>query len=100
MADFNKRIASDNSHLEGLTSGKFAHVISTATGGKIKSKPGKLLRVILNTNGSTLTLKNGSEVIAVIASDAPEATYEYGVYCNDSIVAEAGGAIDATVVFQ
>lgn len=96
----NRRVRSDNAHLQDITSGRFRHITGTADDGVVKNTFGRLLRVILNTNGSTVTLRNGSEVIGIIAADAPEATYDFGVYCNDSIICEAGGNVDVTVVFS
>lgn len=96
----NGRMRKDNSHLQDLTSGRFKHITGTGDHGVVKSTPGRLLRVIVNTNGGAVTLRNGSEVIASIAADAPEATFEYGVFCNNSIICEVGGAVDVTVVFS
>lgn len=59
----------------------------------------RLLRVILNTNGATLRLRSGSRVIANIATDATEQTFNYGVYCDSGLIAECGGPLDATIVF-
>lgn len=92
----------DNTHLSNLTSARFKHVDGSATSGQVvpSGTPAHLLRVILNTNGNTLTLKNGaSEVIAIIASDAPEQTFNYGVWCSKDIRFETGGVLDATIVF-
>lgn len=98
MANFNKRTRSANKHLEALTSAKFAHYTAAGTY-TVKSAPGIVSRVILNTNGGTVNIRNASEVIGIIASDAIEGTYNYGVYCNDSIVVDLGGSADVTVVF-
>lgn len=91
------RMQGDNKHLEDLTSGYFAHVPASSTV-TVRSNPGRLLRVILNTNGGVVLLRNGSEVIASIAADAPEGTYNFGVYCNDEIICETGATCDVTVV--
>lgn len=99
MADFNKRARGDNSHLQDLTSAKWVHVPANSTM-TVKSVAGSLLRVILNTNGGAVTLRNGSEVIGIIASDAPETTFNYGVYCNNNIIVETGNTSDVTVVFR
>lgn len=92
------KIRSDNTNLGLLTSARFAHVIASTTK-VVKSTPGSLLRVILNTNGGVVLVRNGSEVIASIAADAPETTFDYGVFCNNSIVVETGATCDVTVVF-
>jgi len=87
--------------MAGLTSAKKHHVTGTGDDGVVKSLPGRLLRVVLNTNGATLTLRDGaSEVIGIIATDAPEGTFNYGIYCDTDIRVEASGAIDATVIFD
>ena len=102
MADYTRRTSSDNKHLSTLSSARFIHIDgSVTTPITIRATGGRLLRVILNTNGATLTLKDGpSEVIGLIATDAPEGTFHYGVYCDTSIVVEASGALDATIVFS
>lgn len=99
MANFGKKMQTDNEHLANSTSARFVHV--TAGSGTALNRAGRLLRVVLNTNGATVTLKNGaSEVIGVIATDAPEGTFDFGVYCNDSIRYECSGAVDATIIFD
>lgn len=96
--NYSKKIQSDNKHLANQTSARYAHVASGTT--TVRASAGRLLRVILNTNGSTVTLRDGSDVIGIIASDAPEGTFNYGVYCNNSIIAECGGNVDATIVYS
>lgn len=95
----NKRLRGDNAHLQDSTSGKFLHVPASTTA-TVKSIAGRLLRVILNTNGGVVLIRNGSEVIGSIAADAAEGTFDYGVYCNDSIIVETGSTCDVTVVFS
>lgn len=101
MADYSKKIQADNKHLANLTSARFVHIDGSDTTLKTaRATSGRLLRVILNTNGATLTLRNGTEVISIIALDAPEQTFIYGIYCSDSIKYQAGGVLDATLVFE
>jgi hypothetical protein len=102
MADFSRKIKSDNSHLACLTSARFVHIDGgVTTPVTIPSTEAKnLLRIVLNTNGSTLLVRTGSRVVASIASDAPEQTFDYGVYCENGITYEAGGALSATLVFD
>lgn len=101
MASFGKKAQTSNSSLGNLTSARFVHIDGSDTTLKTaRSTAGRLLRVILNTNGATLTLRNGTEVIGIIASDAPEQEFNYGVYCNDSIKYQASGALDATLVYE
>jgi hypothetical protein len=63
-----------------------------------------LLRVILNTNGGTVTLRNGtggaSDVIGIIALDAPEGSFNYGVFCPNGIYVDTGTVVDCTIVFS
>lgn len=101
MADYGKKTQSDNRHLANLTSARFAHIDGSSTSVPVvPSTSGcRLLRVVLNTNGATITLRSGSRVIGVIATDAPEQTFNYGVYCDSGLTVECSGAVDATVVF-
>lgn len=87
-----------NSHLENLTSARRVHLTAAGTY-VVHNEAGRLLRVILNTNGGTVTLRDGSEVIGIIAADAPEGTFDYGVYCDDNITVDLGNTGDVTVVF-
>lgn len=103
MADYGKRVQSDNQHLADLTSARYVHLDgSVATPQTVipSTSGGRLLRVILNTNGAALLLRSGSRVIGIIAADAPEGVFPYGVYCENGLIYEAGGAVDATVVFD
>ena len=95
------RIANSNKHLEGLTSARFVHIPASNTDFVVRSTAGRLLRVVLNTNGGTVTLRNGdSEVIGIIASDAPENTFNYGIFCPNGIQVDTGVTCDVTVVFS
>lgn len=98
MADYSKRTKSDNRHLSDLTGAKWVHPQASATT-TVRASAGRLLRVVVNTNGGTITLRNGTEVIGIIANDAPEGSYNYGIYCNNSIVVETGATVDCTIVF-
>lgn len=103
MADYSRKIQNDNRHLANLTGARFVWVDGSDTTPKtvVPSTSGcRLLRVILNTNGSTLRLRSGSRVVANIASDAPEQTFPYGVYLDSGLIYEAGGSLDATIVFD
>jgi hypothetical protein len=99
MGDYTKKIQSDNKHLSNQTSARYAHVPASTTK-TVRSSAGRLLRVVLNTNGGAVTLRDGSDVIGIIAADAAENTFYYGIYCNNSIVCEAGATSDVTVVFD
>lgn len=95
------RTATDNSHLAGSTSGRFVHPPASSTNYTVRATAGRLLRVVLNTNGGTVTLRNGaSEVIGIIASDAPETTFDYGIYCANGIYVDTGATVDCTIVFS
>lgn len=101
MADYKRRVQSGDAHLGNSTSARYRHIDgSVITPITVRNGAGRLLKVVLNTNGSTITLKDGTDVIGIIASDAPENTFQYGIYCNTSITAVAGGTVDATIVFD
>lgn len=102
MAGYSK-VQSDNKHLQNMNSAKYLHVDGSSTDPIVvvpATKGCSLLRVILNTNGSTLRLRTGSRVVAVIASDALEGSFPYGVWCENGLIAECGGSLDATIVFD
>ena len=88
----------DNAHLQALTSARYSHVPASTTK-TVRASAGRLVRVVLNTNGGVVTIRNGSDVIASIAADATEGPFDYGIYCNNSIVVETGATCDVTVVF-
>ena len=93
------RTQGDNKHLQDLTSAEYVHVGASETDKVIRSDDVGLLRVILNTNGGTVTLRNGdSEVIGIIASDAPENTYYYGILCTNGLQVDTGASVDCTIV--
>lgn len=98
------RTATDNSHMAGLTSARYVHVPASSTNFTIRASAGRLLRVILNTNGGIVTLRNGtgglSDVVGIIALDAPEGTFNYGIYCPNGIYVDTGATADCTVVFS
>lgn len=99
MASFGKKVQSAVKSLLNLTSARYAHVVASSTV-TVRSSPGRLLKVVLNTNGGVVLLRDGPDVIASIAADAPEGTFKYGIYCNNSIVCETGATCDVTVVFD
>lgn len=101
MADYKSRNQSDTRAAGTLTSSRWAHIDgSVTTPIVVRSTAGRLKAVTLNTNGATVTVKNGSEVVAIIATDAPEQTFQYGIWCNNNIVVVAGGVVDATILFD
>lgn len=99
MADFGKKVQSDNKHLEDLANAKFLNV--TAAGSYVVSAGAcNLGRVILNTNGGTVEVRSGSRPIGIIALDAPEGSFDYGVYCENGLTVDVVGTCDATIVFN
>jgi hypothetical protein len=102
-SDYKKKTQSDNAHLANLTSARMTHVDGSVTT-PVELVPAgvgcRLLRVILATNGNTLRVRTGSRQLSNIASDAPEQTFNYGGYCEDGLIYEAGGAISATIVWE
>jgi hypothetical protein len=98
MADYGKRVKSLQRYAETQASSKFVHVDNgTVT---VSSTGCSLVGVILNTNGAAITLRTGSRVIGIIAADAPEGSFPYGVYCENGLIVECGGAVSATVKFD
>jgi hypothetical protein len=99
MADYSRK----HQGLTGQDAGRFVHIdgsVTTPITVLASTLGGKLKRVVLNTNGATLRVRSGSEVICNIALDAPEQVFEYGVYFANGLIYEAGGALDATLVFD
>ena len=102
MANYKNKVQTDNKHLANGTSARHVHIdgsVTTPVSVLAAGSGGRLLRVLLNTNGNTLRIRSGSDVIAVIASDAPEQSFPYGIYVNNGLIYEAGGTISATLVF-
>lgn len=103
MADYKKKTQSDNQHLANLTGARITHVDGSDTNPVTLVGSGvgcRLLRVVLNTNGSTLRLRTGSRQLANIASDAPEQTFNYGGYCEEGLIYEAGGSLSASIIWE
>lgn len=100
MADFSKKTQSAGQSLQNLTGGKFVNIDgSDTTPITVFPTGGRLIKVILLTNGATLNLKSGSRQIGTIASDAPEQTFDFGIYCENGLTYQASGALSATLVF-
>ena len=78
--------------------------ISTSTTTTVKASAGVLGSIIVNTAGSagsTVTLRDGATVIAVINAETPVGTtFTYNVSCAASIVVVTTGAPDITVTWQ
>lgn len=99
--EFNKKTRSGNRHLQSLTSSKFYYVDGSSTSQQTIVNGACVLKgCTLNTNGATVTLKDGTRVIAVIASDAPEGPFDYGIYIENKLTVQCSGAVDATVLFD
>lgn len=94
------RVQADNKHLQDLTSAEWVHVDASQTNKQIRSGAVGLLKVVLNTNGGTVTLRNGTagEVVAIIASDAPEQAFDYGILCTNGLYVDTGSTVDCTIV--
>lgn len=99
MADYKRKTQSDNKHLSNLTSARMSHV-SASTTETIRNGACRLIRVVLNTNGGVVIIRDGTEVIATIALDAPEGPFEYGGYIATSLICEVGATADVTVVWD
>lgn len=98
---FANKVQGDNRHLQNITSARFVHYDgSTSPTQVVAAGVGcRLLRVILNTTGTALTLRSGSRVIGIISATATTGSYYYGVYCDNGLIIEGSGTVDATVVF-
>lgn len=98
------RLKSDNRHL-GILSGyeaRWMHAPSgTVTIAPRAGEPVVLHKVVLNTNGGALVLRDSAVgVIATIALDAPEGTFWYGLKLKGSLIVENPSGTDATVIFS
>lgn len=101
MADYGKKIQSGDAHLGNGTSARYRHIDgSVTTPITVRSGAGRLLRVVINAVGGTLTLKDGTDVIAILSATAGPGTFNYGVYCNTNITVIASATMDATIVFD
>ena len=102
MADFGRKLKTDNSHLQSLTTARFEHLDGSDTSVDVVAAGTacNLQRIVLNTNGASVIARTGSREIATIASDAPEQTFDYGVYCENGLLIEMSGAGDITVVYD
>lgn len=100
--DYKKKTQSENAHLANLTSARYKHIDgSVITPITVYSGACRLIKVVLNTNGATVTLRDGSQdVVGIIALDAPENTFHYGTYIANSLQVIASGAVDATIVYE
>lgn len=58
-----------------------------------------LQKILLNTNGAAVIIRDTSGVIGVIAADAPEQTFPYALPVNGTLYVENPGASDITIVF-
>lgn len=99
MADFGKKVQSDNKHLEDLANSKFFYAAKAGTY-VVSTGACNLGRVILNTNGGAVELRTGTRPIGIIASDAPEGPFPYGVYCENGLTVDVVADTDVTVVFN
>lgn len=57
-----------------------------------------LNKILLNTNGGAVIVRDSTGVIATIAADAPEGTFDYELPLKGSLIVENGGS-DITVKF-
>ncbi len=97
------KIQGDNRHL-GILSGfgtEWEHgepgetVTVTPRSGQIVV----LHKIILNTNGGAVTVRDSAVgVIATIASDAPEGTFDYQLPITGNLIVEVASTSDVTIV--
>lgn len=99
MADYSKKIQSDNKHLANGTSARFVHVDGSKSQVIVYPKACRLLRVVIGTAGTQLIIRDGSNVIGAVSTTAV-GTLNYGVYCNTNITVDVvTGSGSATFVF-
>lgn len=99
--NWKKRTQSDNQHLGNMTTAQYVHIDGgVLTPIDVFIDGGRLLKVIVNTNGATLNMKSGIRQIGTIATDAPEGSMDYGIYCENGLTVQASGACSMTVVFS
>jgi hypothetical protein len=103
MADYKRRIKSDNQNAQDVVGANYVLVDgSTALVTVVPTTTGcRLLRVINNTKGLSLNIRSGPRVVGTIATTSAEGPYPYGVYCDSGIQIDvAGSGGNATVVFS
>src|ERR1700746_1047997 len=99
MADYGKKVQSDNKHLSNSTSARFVHVDGSKAQVVVRSGAGRLLRAVINTAGVNAIVRDGSTVIGNI-STTMTGTLIYGVYCNTSITVDVvSGTGSVTFVY-
>lgn len=99
MADYSKKVQSDNKHLSNGTSARFVHVDGSKPQVVVRASAGRLLRAVISTAGINAVVRDGSQVIGNI-STTMTGTLNYGVYCNTSITVDVvTGTGSITFVF-
>lgn len=102
MADYGRKIQSDNKHLANLTSARHSiHIDGGNTAPiTVRAGAGRLLRVVIFAKGLAFTIRDGTDVLAVIATTTVEGTYDVGVYVNTNInINGISGTGSALIVF-
>lgn len=103
MADFSKKTQSDNKHLSNLTTARSSiHIDGSNTNPiVIRPKAGRLMRIIIMAKGLAFTVRDGSDIKAVVATTTLENSYEFGIYCNTNITINGiSGTGSALIVFD
>ena len=102
MANFGKKVQTDNKHLASETSARYVHIDGAITSLVVLplNTGCRLLRVINNAKGLSLNLRSGTRVIGTLATTTVEGTYKYGVYCDNGIQVDVGGTGSATLAFS
>lgn len=99
MADYGKKVQSDNKHLSNGTSARFVHIDGSKAQTVIRNGAGRLLRAVINTAGINAIVRDGTNVIGNI-STTMTGTLNYGVYCNTSITVDVvSGSGSITFVY-
>lgn len=101
MADYKDKIQSENRHLGNLTSARFVHIDGGKTAVTVLPGDGRLHRIVINSKGLAFTVRNGTDIVANVATTTVEGTLNYGIYCANNInVNGISGTGSATLVFS
>lgn len=106
MADYTKKTQTDNKHLSNLTSARNYHIDGGQASKVVRSKAGRLIRIIVNSKGLAFIVRDGiiannGPILASFATTTIEGTYDYGTYCVNGITIDnVSGSGSATLIFD
>lgn len=103
MADFKKRTQSTNKNTQDHVGAQFVTIDGSITPVTVVplNTGCRLIRVVNNTKGTSMTIRTGSRLVGTIGTAVVEGSLMYGVYCENGIQIDAGGSGgNATIVFS